>query len=221
MRPPRPARRLTLALLGGALLLCAGLGGAAWQVLGCDRSDYLDQASASWLNNSDQYLFACGRVWHSLDAGHTWKGLASAGLPRLLRDGRIAVDRTAGRMYLAVILSRPSTLECPMCLFTRVEPAIYLSEDGGQHWVLARRFSDGPSGLVQFRAIYADPDYSDAAWAILSTGERSVYYATNTGGRLWRQTCVEIPPDYCDPPDKFLEWYHVRHDGGEYNENIP
>ena len=74
---------------------------------------------------------------------------------------------------------------------------------------------------ARIRAIYADPDYSDAAWVILATGERSVYYATNTGGREWRQTCVEIPPNYCDPPDLFLEWNHVRHDVDEYNEIIP
>ena len=223
MTLPRPARlrRLTLVLLGGALLVCAGLGGAAWKVLGCERGDYLDSASASWLNSSEEYLFACGTVWHSLDAGRTWKGLPSAGLPRLLRDGRIAADRTAGRLYLAVLLAGQATLRCPLCPLTRVEPAMYLSEDGGLHWVLVRRFPPGPAGLLRFRALYADPDYSDAAWVILSTGERSVYYATNTGGLLWRQTCIELPPNYCDPPDKFLEWNHVRHDLDEYNESIP
>jgi hypothetical protein len=219
----RPARlrRLTLALLGSALLVCAGLGGAAWKVLACDRGNYLANASASWLNGSEEYLFACGTVWHSLDTGRTWKQLPSTGLPRLLREGRIAADRTAGRLYLAVLLAGAPTLRCPLCLLTRVEPAMFLSEDGGLNWVLIRRFPEGPAGLLRFRAIYADPDYSDAAWVILATGERSVYYATNTGGREWRQTCVEIPPNYCDPPDLFLEWNHVRHDLDEYNEIIP
>ena len=212
---------MILALLGGALLVCGGLGAVVWRTVGCDRGDYLGRASASWLNSSEEYLFACGTVWHSLDAGRTWKGLQSAGLPRLLREGRIAADRTAGRLYLAVLLASQASPRCPLCPLTRVEPAMYLSEDGGLHWVLIRRFPEGQAGLIQFRAIYADPVCSDAAWVILSTGERSVYYATNDGGRQWRQTCVEIPPDYCDPPDKFLEWKHVRHDTDEYNEFMP
>src|SRR5262249_115307 len=155
-------------------------------------------------------LFACGHVWHSLDAGQSWTQIPSVGLPLWLRDGRIAMDRAPGRLYLAVILAVPSNLQCLLCPFTEVQPAIYLSSDGGHAWKPAAHFSAGPSGVTNFRTITPDPDYGNAAWAILVTGERVEYFATNTGGAVWHLTCEERLGFNCDPPSEFLAAHHNR-----------
>lgn len=201
-------RRLALAALAGLLLVGTAAGGLVWSVTRCDRSDYLKYASVSWVNQQEEYLFACGHVWHSLDAGQTWKQIPSSGLPWLLRDGRIAEDRTVGRLYLAVILAVPSSLRCLLCPFAEVQPSMYMSEDGGQHWRLTARFPPGLTGYTSIRTISADPDYSDAGWVILVMGPQADYYATNTGGRRWRLTCVEQMGYFCDPPADFLAAHH-------------
>ena len=146
-------RRLLLASLAGLLLVCAAGGGAVWYSQRCDRSTDLNRASVSWLNKQEEYLFACGQVWHSLDAGATWKQIPAGGLPLLLRDGRIAEDRTVGRLYLAVILAMPSSLQCLLCPFTEVQPVMYRSADGGEHWQVANRFQAGIAGITSFRSL--------------------------------------------------------------------
>lgn len=130
----------------------------------------------------------------------------------LVRDGRIAADRSAGRLYLAVMLAVPSNFNCLLCPLTEVQPVVYLSEDGGHSWQLTGHFPDGPSGLTSVRIISADPDHSNAGWIVLQTGEQVAFYATNTGGRIWRLTCVEQLGYVCDPPADFLAGHHFRQD---------
>jgi photosystem II stability/assembly factor-like uncharacterized protein len=205
--------RLVLASLAGLLLVGAATGGLVWAATRCDRGAYLGRASVSWVNNQEEYLFACGQVWHSLNAGQTWTPIHSGGLPWLLRDGRIAEDRTVGRLYLAVTLAVPTSFQCLLCPFTEVQPAIYLSEDGGHHWRLTGLFPGGPTGFTDFRSISADPDYGDAGWVVVARGEQVAYYATNTGGQQWRLTCEERLGYFCDPPSDFLAARHARPDG--------
>ena len=50
-----------------------------------------------------------------------------------------------------------------------------------------------------------------AAWAIIQHEGTAIYYGTNTGGRAWLQTCVELPPTYCDPPAEFMAAHYARH----------
>ena len=203
-------RRLILAGALGLLLICAGAGGAAWSVLSCDRFDYLDRAKTSYLNLREQYLFACGRVWHSVDAGTSWVRVPARGLPLFARDGHIAVDRTPGRLYLGLLVGSRSSLTCLLCTWTEVHPAIYVSSDGGGHWALAHQFHRGPAGATTFRALHADPNYAEAAWAIIKIGDETAYYGTNTGGESWRKTCVEEYSGLCDPPDELLEFRHLN-----------
>jgi hypothetical protein len=198
-------RRKPLALLAtGLLLLALTASGLAYAVLHCVRADYLDRAAPSWLNDHEQYLFACGDVWHSFDRGATWTRIPDFGLPLLARNGHIAVDRTPGRLYLGLVLPGRSRLDCLLCAWTRAIPVLYLSEDGGQHWRQVHEFTAGPSSESFFRAVYSDPDYAGSAWAILVRGDEVSYYATNTQGRVWRKTCTETYPGECDPPDAFL-----------------
>ncbi len=202
MRPPRP--RLLRPLLVLALALCGLAGGTAWLATRCDRAAYMAQAAPSWLNTQEKYLYACGQVWHSFDNGQTWTTITSQGLPLFTRDGHIAVDREPGRLYLGLILGGQSSLRCLLCAWTQVTPALFLSQDGGQHWTVAVRFPAGPTTDSYFRAVYADPDYAGSAWAILTRGDETAYYATNTSGAAWRKTCIETFSHQCDPPDAFL-----------------
>jgi hypothetical protein len=195
-------------------VVCSAAGGAAWYATSCDRDSYQDRASTSWVNDQEKYLFACGHVWHSLDAGQTWQQIPSGGLPLLARDGRIAVDRTPGHLYLGLILAASSTLSCPLCPLTRVQPAMYVSDDGGQHWKLTHRFPGGTAGLVRYRALNADPNFPGSAWAIIQREEVAIYYGTNTGGRAWLQTCIESPPIFCDPPAEFMAAHYPGHVDG-------
>jgi photosystem II stability/assembly factor-like uncharacterized protein len=210
----KPARRhqrlVALASLGLAVCLLAG--GGAWALLRCDRGAFAERSTASWLNLRERYLFACGQIWHSFDDGASWAQVPSQGLPSLARNGLIAVDRTPGRLYLGLLLAGRSTLRCLFCAWSEVTPAIFLSQDGGQHWDLAYRFTSGPVGDSLFRAVHADPNYSGSAWVVLTRGSETAYYATNTAGRAWIKTCVETYTGECDPPDQFLSRYESGRD---------
>jgi hypothetical protein len=189
--------------------VCLVAGGAAWVLLRCDRSTFAERSSASWLNDRERYLFACGQVWHSFDDGASWTRVPSQGLPGLAREGPLGVDRTPGRLYLGLLLAGRSTLRCLLCAWTEVTPVIYLSEDGGQHWHNVHRFTSGPAGNSTFRAVYSDPDYEGSAWVILTRGSETAYYATNTGGQVWIKTCVEDYSGLCDPPDELLSRFET------------
>ncbi|MCC7359613.1 MAG: hypothetical protein IT317_09060 [Anaerolineales bacterium] len=202
---PRPRPRRLLPVLVTALLAVCGLaGGGVWLVTRCDRAAYTQRAAWSWLNEQEKYLFACGQVWHTFNNGRTWAAITARGLPLLVRDGYIAVDREPGRLYLGLVLGGHSRPTCLLCAWTQATPALYLSTDGGQHWIVAQRFTPGPAGSSYFRAVYADPDYAGSAWAILVRGDETAYYATNTRGNVWRKTCIETYSGQCDPPDAFL-----------------
>lgn len=199
------ASRRILLLAGAALLAaCACAGAVAGTALYCDRDAYVRHATASWTNPNEQYLFACGRVWHSTNRGGTWQPVRAQGLPPLAREGLLAVDRDPGRLYLALTTASASTRACPLCAFTHARPVIYLSQDAGAHWTVVHRFRPGPRATTYVRALYADPDFSQAAWVVVSLDQQVAYWATNTGGLAWQQTCVEFFGGECDPPDEFL-----------------
>ncbi len=208
--PSTVRRRVVFASLAGLLLVSLATGGLVWAATRCDRAAYLGRASVSWVNRQEEYLFACGSVWHSLDAGQTWTQIPAVGLPWLLRDGRIAEDRSVGRLYLAVIVAIPSSFQCPLCPFTEVQPVVYLSTDGGPSWRPSARFPAGQSGITDFRSISADPDYGDAAWVVVATDGRVVFYATNTGGKHWIFACEEQLDYVCDPPADYLAARHGK-----------
>jgi hypothetical protein len=207
---PRRTRLLTALLAVGVMLATVG-GAGAWALLRCDRSQFAARSTASWRNERDRYLFACGEVWHTLDGGQTWTRLAGRGLPVLAREGRLGVDRTPGRLYLGLVLSGRSSLRCLLCAWTQSTPAIFRSEDGGLHWQLVHRFTPGPAGST-FRGVHADPDFAGSAWVILVRGSEVAYYATNSGGSVWRKTCTETYSGQCDPPDAFLSRYDLWDD---------
>jgi hypothetical protein len=183
-------RRILLASLASLLVICGAAGGATWYATRCDRNSYLSQAATSWVNDREQYLFACGQVWHSLDAGQTWQNIPSGGLPLLAREGRIAEDRSPGQLYLAMLLAVPSSLQCPLCPLTQVQPTMFVSVDGGRNWQLVHRFPEGPAGLTYFRSVSADPEYSNAAWVELVARDEVFYWGTNSGGREWAIACT-------------------------------
>jgi hypothetical protein len=210
--PPIRRRSRLLALLSASLAVCLLAGGGAWAFFRCDRGAFHERSTASWLNLRERYLFDCGQVWHSFNDGATWSRVPSQGLPSLARVGRVAVDRTPGRLYLGLLLAGRSTLRCLFCAWSEVTPAIFLSEDGGQHWTTAHRFTSGPVGSSAFQAVHADPDYAGSAWVILTRGSETAYYATNTAGRVWVKTCVETYNGECDPPDQFLSRYESGRD---------
>jgi hypothetical protein len=197
-------RKLLTALVSIVLVTGVAVGGLAWRLLRCDRADYTGRFAPSWLNQREQYLFACGEVWHSFDAGASWTRIPSQGLPLLARDGHIAADRTPGRLYLGLMLAGRPSLKCPLCALTKAIPALFKSDDGGLSWRQVHEFTAGPSSRSYFQAVHADPDYAGSAWAILVRGDETAYYATNTAGQVWRKTCIELFSGRCDPPDAFL-----------------
>ena len=199
----RPSR-LVISLGLAAGLLCLGAGVATWAVVGCKRDDYLNRAAPSWINDRERYLFACGQMWHSLDAGQTWTRRPTQGLPALARDGFIAADIAPGHFYLALLLRGRTTVECPLCAWSEVIPTILISSDYGEHWTLNHSFPATRLGAASIRAMYADPNYPGSAWVILNLGGDVTYFATNTSGGLWIRTCVEGYNGACDPPDDFL-----------------
>ena len=201
---PTARRRVVLASLAGLLFVSAAAGGTGWYALRCDRADYQNRASVSWVNPSEEYLFACGTVWHSLDAGLSWAQIPSGGLPLLVRQGRIAMDRTPGRLYLGLLESVPSNLECLLCPLTRVQPVIFVSNNGGRDWREAQRLPESLAGITSFRTLSADPEYPNAGWVVLVSGERVDYWATNNGGERWWLTCEERIGYSCDPPADFM-----------------
>jgi hypothetical protein len=209
---PLLSRKPLLALLSLGLALCLLAGAGAWVFFRCDRGTFTQRSTASWLNLRERYLFNCGQLWHSFDDGASWARVPTQGLPSLAREGRIAVDRTPGRLYLGLLLAGRSTLTCLFCTWSEVTPAIFLSDDGGQHWRLVHRFTAGPVGKSAFLAVHADPNYEGSAWVVLTRGSETAYYATNTAGRVWVKTCVETYNGECDPPDNFLSRYEFGRD---------
>jgi len=204
-------RRVTLAALAGLLVVCAAAGGGLAYANRCDRATFTSRAATSWVNDQEKYLFSCGQLWHSLDAGQTWEHLPANGLPFLAREGHIAIDRTPGQLYLGLLLADPITLTCPLCMLTRVTPAVFISQDGGLHWKLIHEFNGGDTGVILFRQITSDPNFPGAAWAVIQHEQISIYYGTNTSGRAWLQTCVEDPPTFCDPPAEFMAAHYSKH----------
>lgn len=208
------SRRLILAAAWVAAALSAGVGGATWYFTRCDMADHLSQAKSFLPNPQEQYLFACGRVWHSLDGGHAWAQVPAQGLPSGLRDAEIGVDRKPGLLYLGAITNPRlvPNFECLTCAWVKVRPAIYVSHDGGLRWTLAHAFRPAAAGDSRFIAVNADPDYDSAAWVILKRGDEVAYYGTNTAGRAWQKTCVEVNPSIprCDPPDDLLRFRHEK-----------
>lgn len=184
-------RKLTLSLALGVALLCAAAGGVAWRFTRCNVLDYLNLAAAAPLNPREQYLFACGYVWHSLDSGHLWRRVSPRGLPFGARDGHIAVDRKPGFLYLGVLTNTRSSRYCLQCGWTYLRPAIYTSTDGGLHWTFAYKFRRGPAGQGGFLGVFADPDQEGHAWTVIQNVDAIAYYGTATSGMFWTQTCLE------------------------------
>jgi len=204
---PAYTRRFILAGLIGAVVLCLGLGSAAWYLTRCDMRDYLNRAAVSPASLQERYLFACGHVWHSRDAGRVWVRMASTGLPFGTRDGHIAADRKAGYLYLGLLINTQGSIYCPLCAWTNLRPAIYISTDGGRRWTFAYKFKRGPAGDGGFLGLFADPDREGAAYAVIKNSDEITYYATGTSGHFWKQNCVEyyfIGSGRCKLPEKVI-----------------
>jgi hypothetical protein len=211
---PVNARRLALAVMVGAMLLCGGMGGAAWYVTRCTMLDYLNRATASPLNPREQYLFACGAMWRSADGGRLWRQQPVRGLPLGARDGRIAADRRPGLLYLGLLINSRSTRYCLDCAWTKLQPVIYTSKDGGQTWAVAYTFKRGPADNGGFLALFTDPDREGTAWAVVKNADEIAYYVTGTAGRFWRRTCIEYlfpGSGSCDVPDNVLQFNQPSH----------
>jgi photosystem II stability/assembly factor-like uncharacterized protein len=192
-------------MLLAALFLCLCLGATTWRVAACDRDDYLNRVQPSWIHANERWLFACGRVWRSDDAGQTWVRVPGSGLPLLARDGWIAADRQPGHLYLALIRGGQSRPGCPLCALTEIRPTLFVTDDGGAHWRPVYDFRAVRVGQAEFRALHAHPDLDHAAWVILTLNDETAYYATNNGGEHWRKTCVQFFGYECDPPDEYMQ----------------
>jgi len=179
-----------MAVLGMGVVV-AGLGGAAWWVLRCDMRDFVDRAALSPLNTGERYLFACGYVWHSADAGRTWVRGASRGLPVLTRDGFIAVDRQPGTLYLGLLITTQSSAYCWDCAWRFRRPAVYVSTDSGQTWSFAYKFRRGPAHNNGFLGLFTDPGESGSVWALVKNEDEISYYGSRTAGQSFSRICLE------------------------------
>lgn len=181
---------LALAALG---LMCGALtaGGVAWYALRCNVLDYVSRAAASPSNPRQHYLFACGYLYESADAGQTWLRQESTGLPFGARDGWVAADQQPGTLYLGTRILTSSSTYCWNCAWTYLRPAIYVSTDGGHTWSYAYRFKRGPADQNGFLGLYANPDQAGFVWAIVKNGDEISHYATATNGYNWKRMCYE------------------------------
>ncbi|MDW8327932.1 MAG: sialidase family protein [Anaerolineales bacterium] len=175
----------------GLACLALGVGGAVWYALRCNVLDYIERAAASPSNPRQQYLFACGYLYESVDGGQTWLRRESTGLPFGAREGWVAVDRQPGVLYLGTTIFTNSSAYCWNCAWTYLRPAIFVSTDGGKTWQFAYRFRRGPANQSSFLGLYADPDKAGFVWAIVKNRDEISHYATATHGYNWKRMCYE------------------------------
>lgn len=200
--------RKVIVLMGvGVAVLASAVGGAAWYLLRCDMRDYLSRAAAFPLNPNEQYLFACGYLWHSVDGGRVWTRLDSSGLPLATRDGFVAVDRKPGILYLGILINSQSSIYCWNCAWSFLRPALYVSSDGGRTWSFAYKFKRGPAQNGDFVGLFANPGESGNLWAIIRNNDEISHYATRTSGQNWKRVCYEyyfVGANGCEIPEHVL-----------------
>jgi hypothetical protein len=184
-------RKLLLAVMAAGVLACVGVGAGAAYALNCNVLDYVDRASVNPRNGDEQYLFACRYVWHSTDGGQVWNRVNPTGLPLGSRDGYIASTGQQGRLYLGVLLSSQSSLQCWDCAWKQLRPAIYTSTDGGQTWAYLYKFQVGRAGANDFVGLFADPAKERFLYAIIKNSDEITFYASGTAGQFWKPTCTE------------------------------
>lgn len=186
-------KRLILAGVVVGMVSCAlTAGGAAWWWLKCDVNEYLYQATVIPLNPNERSAFACGYVWHSTDAGRTWRRMDTGGLPFGTRDGVLTADRQPGTFYLGIQMLSSSSIYCWNCAWTIQRSAVYVSTDSGRTWAFAYKFRRGPAGVSGFLGLYADPLESGAVWAVVRNGDEISYYGSRTGAKTFSRTCFEF-----------------------------
>jgi photosystem II stability/assembly factor-like uncharacterized protein len=211
-------------LLGGVLsvvVVCAGMGGAAAYLTRCDMRDYLDRATVATAQPQQRYLFACGYVWHSPDAGRRWNRINVSGLPLGTRDGVITSDKQPNVLYLGVMILSRSSVYCFDCAIKYQRPAIYVSTDGGRTWTFAYKFRRSLASVSGFLALYADPESEGHVWAVVKNGDEITYYASGTTGRFWKDSCTEYyfaGSGGCDLPDSVLDLQIAPTNGGSVGE---
>jgi hypothetical protein len=214
---PTLMRKLVLMAGMGLGLICAGAGGTAWYLTRCSVPDYFHQAAISPVNPREQYLFACGHVWHSVDGGQVWNRQPARGIPIGTRDGLISIDRRPDQLYLGIMINSQSSLYCLECAWTYLRPAIYASADGGRTWSFAYKFKRGHASRSGFVALLADPDRDGAAWAVIRYGDEINYYGTGTSGRFWKQVCTEyylFGWGRCNLPDDVVRFHRLDAEAG-------
>ncbi len=205
-------RKLILGALAIAMLGAAALGGLGWNLLRCDMRDYLQRAAVSPHHTAERYLFACGSLWHSRDAGFLWRRLTVSGLPFGTRDGFVALDRRPGILYLGVTILTDSSRHCWDCAWTFRRPAIYVSLDGGRNWLYQYRFRRGPAGLNNFIGLFGDPDRDGVLWAVIRNNDEITYYGSATEGRNWKRECYEyyfMTSSGCQLPENVMRLIEV------------
>ncbi len=184
-------RKLSLTILAGILLACLGTSAVTAYVLRCNVLDYLDRLSANPRDPDEQYLFACGYVWHSTNNGGLWNRVDPTGLPFGVRDGYIAANGQSGHLYLGILTLTRSSLQCWNCAWRNLRPAIYTSNDGGHTWVLAYKFKQGAAGEGGFIGLYAHPTKDRFLYAVIKNADEVTFYASGTSGQFWKPTCME------------------------------
>jgi hypothetical protein len=206
---PALTRKFILAGGLGATLLCATLGGLALYLTRCDMRDYLNRAAPVPGNRPEQYLFACGNVWHSRDGGRVWVRMSARGLPFEARDGHLAADRQPGILYLGLLINSQSSVYCLNCAWTKLRPAIYVSTDNGRTWTFSYKFKRGPAEDGGFLGLFADPERAGVVYAVIKNSDEIAYYGTGTSGRFWKQLCAEYyftGSGGCELPDSVLHF---------------
>jgi hypothetical protein len=187
----RLGRRLSLTLLGSLLLACLGTSAGTAYVLRCSVFDYMDRFSANPRNPSEQYLFACGYVWHSTNNGGLWNRVDPTGLPVGVRDGYIATNGQPGHLYLGILTITRSSWQCWDCAWKNLRPAIYISDDGGHTWALSYKFKQGSAADGGFIGLYAHPSKDRFLYAVIKNADEITFYASGTAGQFWKPICLE------------------------------
>jgi photosystem II stability/assembly factor-like uncharacterized protein len=205
-----------LVLVGtmkGAFILRSNAARKRWDVAGPYFTGQGVYSMAYDQRAGRRRLWASTTNWHfgsvlrkSDDFGHNWTDP---------QEANVKFPEDAGLSLKNIWQIRPGRASEPNTLYLGVEPAsLFVSNDGGDTWELARGLHDHPhrakwepgGGGLCLHTIVLDPNDRRKMWVAISTGG---VYRTDDGGKTWRAKNKGVSAEFL--PDKNPEFGQCVH----------